>query len=337
MSSPPTHILLTGATGFIGAHILDALLAHTSANIRVAVRSPHKGTALLAARASHAARLSTVTIPDFASPELDLTPALAGGIDGVIHAASPVTYDITDNEAELIQPAIRGVEAILKAAAAAGSVKRMVLTSSFAAVLDINRTSGTYTAADWNPITYAEGVADSPVEAYRASKKFAELAAWEFAESGKAGFDLVTIAPPMVFGPVVHPVGGVAELNDSAAVLWRAAEGREPRPVARVAFWVDVRDLAVAHVQALLRPEAGGKRFLVASPERFNYALVAKIVSEEFEFARARVVEGSLVPDQTKDIDGETAARELGISYRRLRESVVDLVAQISKKQEEGW
>ncbi|KAK3360410.1 hypothetical protein B0T25DRAFT_496281 [Lasiosphaeria hispida] len=337
MSSPPTHILLTGATGFIGAHILDALLTHTNLPIRIAVRSPAKGAALLSARPQHTARLSTITIPDFSSPTLDLTPALAGGIDGVIHVASPVTYAITDNEAELIQPAIRGVEAVLAAAAAAGGVKRVVLTSSFAAVLDISRSGGEYTAADWNPITYAEGVAGSPVEAYRASKKFAERAAWEFVGRGGAGFDLVAIAPPMVFGPVVHPVGSVRELNDSAAVLWRAAEGREALPVARVAFWVDVRDLAEAHVQALLRPEAGGKRYLVAAPERFNYALAATIVGEEFEFAKGRVVEGSLVPDQSKSIDGRTAARELGISYRGFRESVVDLVAQISKKQEEGW
>lgn len=226
------------------------------------------------------------------------------------------------------------MRAILTAAAAQPTVRRVVLTSSFASVMDATRTAPpyfTYTAADWNPLTYAEAAdpATSAVIAYRGSKKFAELAAWDFVRDNKPGFDLATLCPPMTFGPVVHPVESVDKLNESNAMLWKVASGERPLPVARVPFWVDVRDVAQAHVEALLRPEAGGKRFLPAAPERFSYGLAAKIVAEEFEWARGRGEEGTdQVIDESHGVDGEGATRELGLEYKSFRQTVRELVAQ---------
>jgi nucleoside-diphosphate-sugar epimerase len=201
--------------------------------------------------------------------------------------------------------------------------------------MDTTRTTPpyfTYTASDWNPLTYAEAAspATSAVIAYRGSKKFAELAAWGFLRdhAPAPGFDLVTLCPPMTFGPVVHPVESVEQLNESNAMLWKVASGVRPLPVARVPFWVDVRDVARAHVEALVRPGAGGKRFLVAAPERFTYGVVAGIVEEEFEWAKGRVVREEQVVDESHGVDGETAARELGLEYRRFRNTVMELVAQ---------
>jgi nucleoside-diphosphate-sugar epimerase len=199
--------------------------------------------------------------------------------------------------------------------------------------MDATRTAPpylTYTASDWNPLTYAESIAPttSAVIAYRGSKKFAELAAWDFVRDQKPQFDLVTLCPPMTFGPVVHPVDSVEKLNESNAMLWKVASGATPLPVARVPFWVDVRDVAQAHVEALVRPEAGGKRFIPAAPERFSYALVARIVEEEFEWARGKVSREEQVIDESHGVDGETAARELGLRYRSFRDTVKELVAQ---------
>ena len=141
-------------------------------------------------------------------------------------------------------------------AATDSNVQRIVITSSFAAVMDINRKAPpyfTYTAEDWNPLTYEESIdpSTSAVVAYRGSKKFAELEAWNYIKEKKASFDIVTLCPPMTFGPVVHPVDGVEKLNESNKMLWNVASGA-PLPVARVPFWVDVRDLAKAHVEALM-------------------------------------------------------------------------------------
>jgi len=191
----------------------------------------------------------------------------------------------------------------------------------------------TYTAADWNPLTYEESIdkKTSAVIAYRGSKKFAEVEAWKFAERNP-GFDIVTLCPPMTFGPICHPVANLAGLNESNANLWKVASGDFTNlPVARVPFWVDVRDLAHAHVEALLRPEAGGKRFTVSSPEKFSYVLVAKIVSEgeEFPWGKERVANlGEVAIDDSYDLDGETAAEALGLSYTPFKKTVTDFVEQ---------
>jgi nucleoside-diphosphate-sugar epimerase len=137
----------------------------------------------------------------------------------------------------------------------------------------------------------------------------------------------------MIFGPFVHPVARLEELNDSAAKLWEVASGVDPMPLARVPFWIDVRDLAQAHVESLLRPEVGNKRFTIASPERFSYQKAAEIIIKEFDWGhkRIRLPDTKQEIDQSYDLDGETAARELGITYRSFHDSVVDFVTQAQR------
>ena len=221
----------------------------------------------------------------------------------------------------------------MEAAAATTSITRVVITSSFASVLDVNRKAPpyfTYTGSDWNPLSYEESAdpATSAVIAYRGAKKFAELEAWKFIEEKKPHFDIVTLCPPMTFGPVVHPVNGVAALNESNAMLWKIASGAQPLPVARVPFWIDVRDLAQAHVEALVRPEVGGKRYVPASPERFSYGLAANIMADNFEWAKGQVVQEEQPIDESHGLDGETAAKELGLDYKTFKQTVVDLITQ---------
>lgn len=286
-------------------------------------------------RPQYAAQLDIVEVPDF-SASASFKDAVQG-VDGVIHVASPFTYNTTDNEKELVKPALAGMKAVLEAAAHEERVKRVVITSSFAAILDVGRKAPprfTYTAEDWNPLGYEEAVAieTSAVVAYRGSKKFAELTAWEFVKERRPAFDIVTLAPPMTFGPIAHPINRLADLNESNAMLWTVTSGKA-LPVARVPFWVDVRDLAIAHVEALFRPEAGGKRFVVASPEKFSYGLVKSIVEREFLWGKDRVAQGEQEVDDSYDLDGETAGRELGVKYRSFRETVKDFVDQALKME----
>ncbi|CAK7200585.1 hypothetical protein SEUCBS139899_003283 [Sporothrix eucalyptigena] len=335
----PQYVLVTGATGFIGAHVVDSLLAK-GLRVRGATRSPAKGEAMRAARPQHTDSLDFVQIADFSEPN-SLSDAVQG-VDAVIHVASPFTYDTKDNEKELIIPAINGVKGILAAAANVGTVKRVVVTSSFASVLDADRKDRengnyfTYTGADWNPLTYAESAdpATSAVIAYRGSKKFAEKAAWDFMAETKPAFDLVTLCPPMTFGPVAHPVAKPADLNESNAMLWKVATGEKPLPVARVPFWIDVRDLAQAHVEALLRPSAGGQRYIPASPERFSYGKAAQIVVDHFAWSRESVVPEDQPVDESHGVDGVTAASALGLNYKTFEQTVIDLVGQAKKLDE---
>ncbi|KAH1513173.1 hypothetical protein KXV22_004965 [Aspergillus fumigatus] len=331
------YLRLTGATGFIGAHVVDSLLDR-GITVRGATRSLSKGEQMRAARPDHASRLEFVQIEDFS--KLGGFDHVMEGVDAVIHVASPFTYNTTNNEQELILPAINGVKSILAASAKPGStVKRVVLTSSFASVIDISKNPGpdfTYTGAHWNPITYEESVdpATSAVVAYRGSKKFAELEAWNFMDREGPPLDLVTLCPPMVFGPIVHPVASIAQLNESNAVLWSVAAGADPLPAARVSAWIDVRDLAEAHVQALLTPEAGGKRYVPASGEPFCYEYAADIIKEKFLWARETVTtnyEAGKRPGPTYKLDGATVTRELGVKYRSFEQTVEELVRQVKE------
>lgn len=221
----------------------------------------------------------------------------------------------------------------MEASATNPKIKRVVITSSFASVLDANRKGPpyfTYTGADWNPLSYEESIdpATSAVIAYRGSKKFAELESWEYVKTKKPNFDIVALCPPMTFGPVVHPVASVDKLNESNAMLWRIASGAKPLPVSRVPFWIDVRDLATAHVEALLRSEVGGNRYIPASPERFSYGLAARIMGEEFPELEGNVYQEDQFIDDSHGLDGETAAKVLGYEYHSFRDTVRDLVSQ---------
>ena len=123
MASSHSYVLVTGATGFIGAHVVDNLLRR-GIKVRAATRSLKKGEQLRAARPQYSSLLDIVQVGDFSDAE---TPSLAEavkGVTGVIHVASPFSYSTTDNEKELILPAIAGVRAILEAAEQEKSVKR---------------------------------------------------------------------------------------------------------------------------------------------------------------------------------------------------------------------
>ncbi|EXL68517.1 dihydroflavonol-4-reductase [Fusarium oxysporum f. sp. conglutinans race 2 54008] len=337
VSSPPAiqYVLVTGATGFIGAHVVDQLLSR-GIKVRGATRSLSKGKAMIDVRPEFREKLDFVQIGDFENPGGFLEAIQ--DIDAVIHVASPFTYDTKDNEKELIIPAINGVDSILKAAATSPKVKRIVITSSFASVLDAGRKAPpyfTYTGDDWNPLSYEESVdpETSAVIAYRGSKKFAELKAWDFIAKEKPSFDLVTLCPPMTFGPIRHPVTNVDALNESNKMLFNIASGETPLPVARVPFWIDVRDLAKAHVEALLRPEAGGKRYIPASPERFTYSNAASIIGSHFAWAADNVSKEVQAPDESHGVDGETAGRELGLDYIPFTRTVIDLITQVRDMQ----
>ena len=156
------------------------------------------------------------------------------GVDAIVHAASPINLGLQEPEA-FIGPAVRGTTGILKSAQAHGpSVKRIVTLSSVGAVCSLTdypsseQPTGTqrvFTEADWNEAAIKEvetkGKDASPIDAYMASKTLAERAAWNWYEKNKSSvsWDLVTLQPPYVFGPIIHECKGLESLNTSAG-LW---------------------------------------------------------------------------------------------------------------------
>lgn len=104
-------------------------------------------------------------------------------------------------------------------------------------------------------------------QAYRASKTLAERAAWKFVETEKPQFDIVTVQPPLIFGPVIHQVASPDSLNTSVNNFYQFLVGTKSAEDAQTGFgsFVDVRDVAKIHVESLLNEKAGNQRFLVAT------------------------------------------------------------------------
>ncbi|PVH87941.1 dihydroflavonol-4-reductase [Cadophora sp. DSE1049] len=252
-------------------------------------------------------------------------------LEAVVHTASPFHYNATDLKRDMIDPAIQGTTEVLRAIKAyAPSVKRVVITSSFAAVLNFQEAVQVYTSDNWNPITMEQALSDGQM-AYMGSKKFAEKAAWDFLENEHPEFTLATINPVMIFGPATYHLDSLDNVNTSNTVFRDMIQGKMKSVIPPNAFqWVDVRDVALAHVRAIEVPGAAGKRFLTAAGPYSNGEMAA-IIKDRFPQLSAQFPEKIEVPQETQSfvIDNSPAKQILGIQFRRLEDCVVDTVKSL--------
>ncbi|KAJ9652406.1 methylglyoxal reductase (NADPH-dependent) gre2 [Neophaeococcomyces mojaviensis] len=328
------RVLLTGGSGFIAAHCVDYLL-QGGHSVVFTVRSHDKGRKILSnhPKASED-QLSYVIVEDIANESaFDEAVKSNPPFEAVLHTASPFHFNVKDPKKDLLDPAIIGTTGILKAIQRnAPSVKRVVITSSFAAIVNAKKHPETYDEASWNPITMDEALHTDPGSAYRGSKTFAEKAAWEFVEKEKPNFTVSTINPPLVLGPVVHYFNSLDSINTSNENVRDFVQGKfkDGLPPTRVILWVDVRDLALAHVRAIERPEAAGKRFFVTAGF-FNNAKVADIIKKNFPDLKSKLPQN--YEEDPKEypykIDNSRSKEVLGLQYRSLEDSITDLVKSL--------
>lgn len=263
------------------------------------------------------------------------------GLEVVLHTASPFHFKVTDPKKDLIDPAVNGTTGILQAIArSAPGVKRVVITSSFAAILDgakVNDPSVTFSEKTWNPITI-EQIHESPAIAYRASKKLAEKAAWDFVKDPANGtkFDLVTVNPPMVFGPVVHHLANLQSINTSNERIVALVQGKwkEAIPDTGVALWVDVRDVALAHVLAFEKSELGGHRLFTTSGYYSNRQIldaVRKNFPELKDKLPAEAAKGgeAPAPDAMFKYDNSETTKALGVEWSTIEKTIPDTVKSL--------
>jgi nucleoside-diphosphate-sugar epimerase len=146
--------------------------------------------------------------------------------------SAPFGYAYKDFEFELLIPLINGTLRICEAAQKEPSVKRVVLTSSFASVYDASKglnPGKTYSEADWCPLTYEDGknAAATPI-AFRVSKVLAEKTAWDFVEKNDVEWDLVTLCLGMVFGALFPgTISSLKELNTSNGIVWSLIDAKD--------------------------------------------------------------------------------------------------------------
>ncbi len=265
-------VLVTGGSGFVGVHCILALLKG-GYRVRTTVRSldrDHEVRAMLekggAEPSDKPGEALEFRVADLLS-DAGWTDAVAG-CDYVLHVASPFPATDPKDEDELIRPAREGALRVLKAARDAG-VKRVVLTSSFAAVgYGTKELTRPYTEEDWTDAT-------ANVSAYVKSKTLAERAAWDFIEREGGGLELAVVNPTAILGPVLG-----TDLSTSIELIRRLLTGAVPG-LPKVTFgFVDVRDVADLHVRAMTNPAGAGQRFLATSDAVLDVPGVAKILRD---------------------------------------------------------
>ncbi|KAK2032321.1 NAD dependent epimerase/dehydratase [Colletotrichum zoysiae] len=324
-------LLVTGANGYIGTHVVSYALER-GYNVRATARSESSFANLRALFPNSSDRLSFAIVPDITEHE-SYREALAG-VTGIVHTASPFILNPKDNEADLLRPAINGSIAVLEAARQYGpGVKRIVNVSSFASIVDVSqgyRPGYTYTEADWNPMSYEEASeTESGAAAYCASKALAEKAMWRWmGENQAVAFTLANVCPPWVFGPYIG-TPDLDRLSESMAALWKLVGAKEVPPT-DFAACADVRDVARALVGAIETQAAGGERFLVGGG--FDWQTAADIIRQEVPEAKSRVPEGRPGYGKTEErysVDGGKAERVLGLEYTPLSVTLGDSIRQL--------
>lgn len=339
-------VLVTGATGYVAGRLVERLLQE-GLTVHAAVRDPKNREKLQYLNA--VAEQHPGTLRYFQSDLLapgSYAEAMAD-CELVFHTASPFTMAVEDPQRDLVDPAVQGTRNVLDTASQTASVKRVVVTSSCAAIYGDNADvqqapGGVLTEALWNT---SSSLTHNP---YAYSKVEAEKAAWRLAEA-QSRWDLVTINPSLVIGPGLNPKG----TSESYKLVAQMGDGTLKTGAPRLGIGVvDVRDVAEAHYQAGFRPEAKG-RYIVSGHDtdlfemaqtlrpQFGdrYPLPKRTLPKWLLWLAGPMVDKSMTRQfvaRNVDIpwraDNSRSRNELGISYRPLEESMNEFFAQLSEQ-----
>lgn len=340
---PNQTVLVTGATGYVAGWLVKNLL-DAGLTVHAAVRDPDNADKV--AHLKELADSAPGTLQLFKADLLDegsYTEAMAG-CSVVFHTASPFILSFDDAQKDLIDPARKGTLNVLDSVNKTDSVKRVVLTSSCAAIYGDNidlKTSGKQALdeSDWNTTS---SLTHQP---YAYSKTLAEQAAWDTVKQ-QSRWDLVTINPSLVLGPGINPRSTSASLG----LFKQFASGKLKAGVP--AFYiaaVDVREVADAHVKAAFTPEAKGRYILSGHDTSFiefadilrtqfgnDYGFPQRILPKPLVWlvgpladkAMSRAMISRNVGHPIR-FDHSKSVQELGIQYRPLKESITDFFNQL--------
>ncbi|KAI5958210.1 hypothetical protein KGF57_002565 [Candida theae] len=327
-------VLVTGATGFIAQHVIKELLKQ-GYDVIGTVRSEAKGKYLSGLFDS--TRFTYAVVSDVvAKGAFDEVLESQKDIETFIHTASPVDFQVKDVQKALLTPAIEGTKNVLNAIEKYGNVKTVIVTSSTAAVRDSsgNRDPDErITESTWNKITLEQGLASGRL-GYDAAKTFAEKEVWRFAEKHEQNFNVITVNPTFVFGPQAFEIKDLNNLNESAEMVNRVLKLKSTDTIPHhVSRFIDVRDVAKAHVEAVKRPnELKGTRLMLLSYGCTN-ELIAYIINQHFP--SVDIPKGSMQTHEQQlkvgDMkwDNSKTKSLLKHEFISLEDSIVDTVQQI--------
>lgn len=334
-------VCVTGATGFVASQLIQDLL-DAGYRVRGTVRDLAKKDSYqhLTSLPGAAERLALVAADLMDDKSFD---AAVQGCEYVMHTASPYVLDAKDPQKDLVDPAVNGTRHVLRACARAGTVKRVVLTSSMAAITDEPDESHVLTEADWNEKSSLER------NPYYYSKTMAEREGWRFIEEEKPGFDLVVINPFIVIGPSLGP-----SLNTSNQIFVDLMQGVYPGIMNIAWGMVDVREVSRAHILAMEKTTASG-RYLCSNSTITMRALVELLASLGYgDYKLPKLGLDCKIGDfavrlssymQPKGVgsylrthvgrkpvfDNSKIQKDLGLSFRPLEDSIRDTLEDLKK------
>lgn len=305
-------VLVTGGSGYVGTTLLAALLRE-GRQVRTTVRAMQsEGELRAAVRRGHADDSGLEIVEAELMSDAGWAAAMAG-CDEVHHVASPMIH--SEDPDEVIPPALEGTLRVLRAARDARA-RRVVLTSSFAAIGYTPKPGAEYSEDDWTD-------PDTPgLPPYPRSKTIAERAAWEFMEQEGGEMELVVVNPTFILGPTLTSRAG-----SSIQIIKAMLDGKVP-VVRKQRFGVaDVRDVADLHIRAMASPEAAGKRYLcLADGPTISWLQVAQILRQRLgplaELVPTEEAPGDEPPELI--IHNDRARQELGWEPRPIEATIVE-------------
>ncbi|KAK4051516.1 hypothetical protein OIO90_004730 [Microbotryomycetes sp. JL221] len=337
-------ILLTGASGYLAAHVGRQLL-QAGYTVRGTVRSDSKGQYLKNLYEAEGLTKFEYVIVEDVEPEGAFDEAVKG-VDGIAHTASPFHFRVEDPHRDLINPAVRGTLSVLNSASKESKVQRIVITSSFASIVNPRDPVHTFNEEEWNEYSPKQveekGKDCDPSQSYRASKVLAEKSAWKFVKDHNSSFDITTICPPLILGPIIHDCTDSKSLNTSCAGFNSILRGEKKADdaVGFSGFYVDVRDVAKIHVDSLGNKAAGGERFVV-SHDAFNWQLMLDVLFQDdknkelaakFPNAEKGHPGVRIEKDKTNVLDASKAKKVFGWEPMPLEKTVLDMAQSFADK-----
>lgn len=334
-------VMISGATGYVAGWIVKKLLDE-GLTVHAAVRDPKNKEKLkyldeLAATAPGSIKYFKADLLEEGSYDESMN-----GCELVFHTASPFINKVDNPQRDLVDPAVKGTKNVLRSVNKTDSVKRVVLTSSCAAIFGDSKDFLGYpgkvgTEDNWNTTSTLNH------QPYSYSKVMAERKAWEIYYAQNR-WDMVVINPSLVIGPGINP----GSTSESFRIVKQFGDGSMKSGVPDFHFgMVDVRDLAIAHFNAGFMPEANGRNIISAQGMAFKE--VADILREEFGdaypfpkkvlpkfivwlMAPTIGVKRKMISRNVGyefNVDNTKGIEELGVKYRPVKESIIDFFRQM--------
>ncbi|CAK7330921.1 unnamed protein product [Dovyalis caffra] len=319
MSGEGKVVSVTGASGYIASWLVKFLLER-GYTVKASVRDPNdaKKTEHLLALDGAKERLHLFKADLLDEGSFD---PVVEGCECVFHTASPFYFTVNDPRAELIDPALKGTLNVLRSCSKVPSIKRVVITSSMAAVVYNGKSLAPDVIVDETWFSDPD-FCEKLKFWYMLSKTLAEEAAWKFTKEN--GIDMVSLNPGLVVGPLLQPT-----LNTSAESVLNLINGAKSYPNTTYR-WVDVRDVANAHIYALENPSAVGRYCLVGTV--IHSSEVVKILSKLYPDLTLPEQCADDEPPMPKYEVSKERAENLGVKYTPLEASLKDTIESLKEK-----